>query len=57
MLFNQIVHQMQTAPAAEQSQTAIDSKADAPTEQPLDLSAKPSSSPTFLHHDSKHVYR
>lgn len=63
LLYNQFVQQMQSAqtepvasvssPNAKPSSSATEST----TEQPLDLSAKPSNAPMFHQHDSKQVYR
>ncbi|KAJ6638616.1 hypothetical protein Bhyg_11353 [Pseudolycoriella hygida] len=63
LLYNQFVQQMQSAqtepvasvssPNAKPSSSATEST----TEQPLDLSAKPSNTPMFHQHDPKQVYR
>lgn len=63
LLYNQFVQQMQSAqtepvasvssPNAKPSSSATEST----TEQPLDLSAKPSNAPMFHQHDPKQVYR
>lgn len=63
LLYNQFVQQMQSAqtepvasvssPNSKPSSSATEST----TEQPLDLSAKPSNAPMFHQHDSKQVYR